>query len=193
MSDLVYKQLVEKARSLVKQRETLKYEIAKIANEACVIKYGGPVGKEDYTVTKFANDIGVNPNTLHRWRREYSLVISKIQESGKVNRKALENTLKRVGRETDKKEVSRIYQAEKEKLKTPEDYQFADIIKRLKNIDFAINHSLVLSKINKDDIRLGLEISEKIYMGLKNFSNGKVIKSRSRQKALEMVSALAQQ
>jgi transposase-like protein len=185
-----YNELVEKARALITRRNELKYEIAKIAIEACSCRIGGRAGKNEYTVARFAFDIGINANTLHRWKREYELVVSKVPK-GKISRKALEETLKRVGKNTPAKEVEKTYKAEEERFKTKDDHHLHDIIKRLKNIDFSINHSLQLSRLDRELLEQVGVLSKNIYFGVDNFLSGKIRPADKRQSALERVASLS--
>ena len=187
--DLKYKELVKKAKKLLKLRNELKYEIAKISLDVCDITPNGKVGIHGYTATQFAKDIGVNSNTLHRWRREYCLVVSKIGDK-KPNRKAMEETLKKVGKNTDSKDVKDIYQKEMSKLSSKEDYLLADIVKRLKNIDFSINHNLVLNKVNQEYLKDALIVVNKIKAGLDGHFSGDIKKTNKRERALSQVAAL---
>jgi transposase-like protein len=187
-----YNELVEKAKSLLSKRNELKYDIAKIAIEACSCRIGGRAGKNEYTVARFAFDIGLNANTLHRWKREYELVISKVPK-GKISRKALEETLKKVGKNTPAKDVASTYKAEEEKFKTKDDHHLYDIIKRLKNIDFSINHSLQLSKLDRQLLEQVGQLSKNIYFGVDNFLSGRARPADKRQAALEKVVALVTQ
>jgi transposase-like protein len=190
MNEVKYRSLVLKARELLKARNQLKYEIAKIATEVCPKIHGGKVSANVYTVTRFAEDIGINPSTLHRWKREYDLVISKIGEK-KAQRKPLEETLKRVDSGTPKGEVSRIYKEECQRLESSENSALIDIIKRLRNIDFAINHSLVLKELDRPSLEASLVVVKSIAKGLQDFLDGESkTRASSRDIALKRVAAL---
>lgn len=189
MNENVYKQLVAKAKGLLKARQELKYEIAKIALKVCDIRVGGKTGAQDYTLVRFAEDIGMNPNTLHRWKREYELVVSKIKENKPV-RKALEGTLKRVNKDTPASEVKIIYQEEVKKFQTDDDYLLHDHLKRLKNIDFSINHSFELSKMDQDTLVWCMQIARSIADGIQDHLDGKRKKNGKAVSAVEQVNAL---
>jgi transposase-like protein len=181
---------IEKAKQLLKNRQDLKYEIVKIAISVCVNIRGGKVSAHQYTIKHFAVDIGVNPNTLHRWKREYELVLSKVSGE-KPKRKALEETLKRVGKKTPAKEVQRILAEQSSKLSTPDDERLADCLKRLKGVDFFINHSSRLSLLDRETLATCAEVSKSIYFGIENFLSGKRRPAYPREEALKRFSELA--
>lgn len=189
MNETIYKQLVSKAKNLLKTRQDLKYEIAKIALKVCDIRVGGKTGAQDYTLVRFADDIGMNANTLHRWKREYELVVSKIKEKKPV-RKALEGTLKRVDKNTPPATVQGIYQEEVKKFQTEDDYLLHDHLKRLKNIDFSINHSFDLSRLDQDTLVWCMQIARSIADGLQDHFDGKKKKMSKAVSAVKQVNAL---
>lgn len=78
--------LVSHARELVKLHLEAKWEVCKIALKVCVIKQGGQVHSKEYTLTKFADDIGMNRKTLSCWILEYRSVYLKLGiDSSKMN------------------------------------------------------------------------------------------------------------
>ena len=194
MNKINYKNLVEKARKLVAMRNTMKYEIAKIAIEVCSSTVGGKESIHAYSLQRFAEDIGVHPKALYRWRREYEVVISKIGSEKKLSRKALEETLKKTKKDTPKAMVEKIYNAEEKRLSSAEDHKVHDFIKRLKNIDFYFNHSLVLSKADRSQLEIARELSKSIYFGLDNYLSGNKRPAKpARERALERIAALTEE
>ena len=163
--------LIKKVKRLLLQREKLKYEIAKLTIQ--IFGYNNRNGSRiGYNLKKFAKDIGVNHSTLTTWRREYFLVLSKIQiEDNKVSRKALENTLKKVKTSTKKEVVNQIYKAEIKKL-TVEDYQLDEYIKRLKNVEFGICYTLDLNQLDFSKLNKVHLIVKNIDKKLNEFNNG---------------------
>lgn len=177
MNEEAYKKAVKKAIKLVKAIKDARYEVAKIAISVCDIKTGGGTGKNHYTITSFAKDIGINPNTLHRWRREYLLVISKIGDN-KIKRMALDATLKRVDSKTPPSSVRKIYVSELKKHKTEDDTKLEDCLKRVKTIQFLICHQFKLDKMNKETL---LAIKE-ICLSIDREIDERVIKNKPRKK-----------
>lgn len=63
--------LIEHARKLVETRNNAKWEICKIALEVCEVQLGGHGHEELYTITNFAEEIGMNRKTLSCWMLDY--------------------------------------------------------------------------------------------------------------------------
>jgi len=87
MSDLLLKvgkseheRMVKHAIDLVKKRQDAKWEICKIAIKICYIqdKKGGRLPENAYSITNFAEDIGINRKTLSCWILDYQGVYSRI-------------------------------------------------------------------------------------------------------------------
>ena len=150
-----YNKAIKRCKDLMRLRGELKYEIAKISYQVCYSKTGGSMPAGCYSVTDFAKEISVGYKTLQRWRREYNLVVSKIgiKDPTKLKRKALESTLKKVGKGTSKAEVKKIYNSYKKNEKIPDDAYFLDIKKRIFNFRFAICHNYTLKKLDQEVLK----------------------------------------
>lgn len=70
-----HNRMLDHARSLLKKREEAKWEICKIALRLCYIpeKKGGRYD-DKYSITNFAEDIGMNRKTLSCWILDYQAV-----------------------------------------------------------------------------------------------------------------------
>lgn len=74
-----HNRLIAHAVELVKKRLEAKWDICKIALRVCYIQdKGGKLPKDAYTITKFAEDIGMNRKTLSCWLLDYQGVYQKI-------------------------------------------------------------------------------------------------------------------
>lgn len=73
---LSYQEYVNRAKNLLGQIDAYQAKIAQMAMEVCEIRHGG---KSDayYTLTDFANDIGINRKTLSSWVHTYRDVLLK--------------------------------------------------------------------------------------------------------------------
>jgi hypothetical protein len=69
--------LVNEARKLLEAIDCYQIKIAAMAVKACQIKHGGKSANL-YTLTDFANDIGMSRKTLSEWTLVYKNVISKL-------------------------------------------------------------------------------------------------------------------
>jgi len=226
-----YLSAVNKCKKLIQMVKEMKYEVAKISYLVCYSKPGGKLPKGHYSVMKFAEDIGIGYKALQRWRREYSLVISKLDikkpkkknnrkvnhqkvrqnpdkgvapdtallfgkhKGTPINRKALEATLKEVSKDTPKKKVNEIYNSYLKKGNNADDAYILDIIKRIRTIDFAINHRFILKKMDQKDLKLIHDYAKSICEGLDDHFSGKKSKSRknaatAKSKALAKISKL---
>lgn len=74
---MLYESLVEHAQKLLEQIKVNRIEIAKIALQVCEISHGGISG-DKYTLSKFADDIGMKRRTLSNWVELYRDIILKV-------------------------------------------------------------------------------------------------------------------
>ena len=67
--------MIRHARDLIKKRMESKWEICKIAIKVCHIaeKKGGRFPTDAYSITNFAEDIGMNRKTLSCWLLDYEI------------------------------------------------------------------------------------------------------------------------
>lgn len=153
--DTKYIEAVKKCTLLVKQRNELKYEIVKIALSVCFIKKGNNTSIRHYSLSAFAKDIGIPIGTLSRWKLEYENVIMKInlKKEEKLNKHALNQTMRKVTASSTEDEVKKIYKRHLDSgYSTPEDKTLRVYTQRLKSMHFFICYSAVLEKLNEDDL-----------------------------------------
>lgn len=165
---LSYNQCVERAKDLIKDRNSLKYEICELTLRVCDIKRGGHAGKvKYYTIKDFAKDIGIVYGTLEKWLLEHRRVVKKIgiKNPNKEDYKIIKEVVKRVKQNTPTKEVKKVYS--KVSKFTKEDYSLLDAIKRSKVIrNFC--QDTKLSELNQDDLDLLLILLEQSVDAIKN-------------------------
>ncbi len=71
-----YQDYVDHARKLLSQIESHQAQIAEIALKVCEIRHGGP-SEGVYTLSRFADDIGLERRTLSNWVALYRDIILK--------------------------------------------------------------------------------------------------------------------
>lgn len=104
---------VAKAREIHRTLDLPQLEIAKIALEACTITWGGSkkkIAENQHTITRFANEIGVNKKTLSNWVAAYKNVYVRLDND---YRKDLSYTdivklARTINRDTPVDEVNRL-------------------------------------------------------------------------------------
>ena len=151
-----YQRAVEKCKLLYRQRNELKYEIVKMALSVCIIKEGNNGGHRLYTLSAFAKDVGIAYGTLSRWKMEYENVIIKVsedQKNFKLDRHALEQTMRIVNNKTPKTKVLSIYKKYSTGYKTPEDKTLHCYVQRLRSMHYFICYGAVIGSLNKEDVK----------------------------------------
>lgn len=73
------KAILFEIRQLEKKIEAHQVSICKLAVSVCDIRHGG-ISKNLYTITDFANDIGMHKKTLQNWLACYRGVVEKLEE-----------------------------------------------------------------------------------------------------------------
>lgn len=73
-----YQFYVTKGREAVMSIECYQVKVAAMATKVCEINHGGRARSTTYTLSKYANDIGLNRKTLSEWVRIYRAVVSKL-------------------------------------------------------------------------------------------------------------------
>lgn len=79
--------MIAHARELLETRNNAKWDICKIAIELCYIQKGGRPPKGAYTITKFAEDIGMNRKTLSCWILDYEFASEAVDLNDKLSYK----------------------------------------------------------------------------------------------------------
>lgn len=147
---LTYKQKVERAKEFLVDVNAAKYEICLLAVSVCDIRHGGKTKEEVYTLSKFANDIGMVPKRLSVWVVEHKRVYSKLGiQPKKGDSTLIREVMKRVGEDASKKEVADMYAILNKYSK--EDFKLLQTIKygvAIKN--FTQDYDLKL--FNKEDV-----------------------------------------
>lgn len=81
---ILYASLVKRALEILRLSHLKQMKIAKIALEVCEIRWGGKQYDSDFSLRRFAKDIGVKPKTLDHWiqikRRVYDNVDPSLVE-----------------------------------------------------------------------------------------------------------------
>lgn len=84
-----HKRMIAHAIKLVKLRESAKWKICSIATKVCYVgdKFGekSPKYKNCYSITNFAEEIGMNRKTLSCWILDYMAVYKKITKPNQVS------------------------------------------------------------------------------------------------------------
>lgn len=132
-----WEQAVQEARTIFKYMSTGRMEIATKAIYACDINHGGGDhwnGFEDvYTLTKFAEDIGIHYKTLHQWVRIKRNIYDKVGTHwNSRNFMVAIRADTRVQPEMTKKEVIEIYLDEASRTK--DSTRFRTMCKNLNTI-----------------------------------------------------------
>lgn len=70
-------QRVREAKNMLEAVDQYQYEIAKRCVEVCDIRHGGKTIEKIYTLSNFADDIGLNRKTLSGWVSAYRHVVIK--------------------------------------------------------------------------------------------------------------------
>lgn len=71
------KNVAERLKSLENSVHACQVEIARLALKVCEIRHGG-ISNDLYTITRFADDIGINRKTVSNWTLVHRGVIEKI-------------------------------------------------------------------------------------------------------------------
>lgn len=80
MNDKDYQNYVDLAKKEIKQIEGHQIRICEYAEKVCTIRHGGR-SNGYYTLTDFANDIGLPVKTLQNWMLTYRNVIKKLDKT----------------------------------------------------------------------------------------------------------------
>lgn len=154
MKQSFYDKQVLRAKRLVQKRNVLKWEIAKIAYETCEIVVGGKRKEDTYSLTKFANDIGMNRKTLSDWVHNYKikLVLEETKEVETVT-ETICNELRKKLRASEgglRESISKERVAKTLQEIRSENHELVKLQllkKQLINLEFAICHSYKLDEI----------------------------------------------
>lgn len=185
-----YDKLVSLCKIINREAAAIRIKIGEIAHVICDVKTGGKRKSSEYTLTQFAKDIRVNNKTLWRWKKEFILIKSGGLEaaiaSGDIDRTAISNILNKVNKNTPKTEIEKMYN--KELNRDRDEAKLLDMIKRLSTIDFQINHSLVLSKMDEELLWRIQDYCKLITDGISNKIDNTTIINDKKLKAEKMMS-----
>lgn len=128
---------VEEARTIFKYMSSGRMEIATKALYACEINHGGGDHWNDfegvYTLTKFAEDIGIHYKTLHQWVRIKRNIFDKVGSHWNTRNFMIAiRADTRVQPDMTKKEVTAIYL--EEAARTKDSTRFRTLCKNLNTI-----------------------------------------------------------
>lgn len=164
------KLLVAHCKGLVNERVKIKDEIVKICIKVCSdAKYHNSV--KVYTLAEFASDIGVKYKTLWRWRKEYLLVKSKAHKEDLkgLSRRQFEKVFSAVDENTSKSDVRKMIKDVKAESK--ENRILRDYIYKLSNLDFFLNHSVILTSLDSDLMEAVEAHTSSILRAVENYKN----------------------
>jgi len=144
---------VLKSIELLDKRRAYKWEVVKLALSVCIIKEGNNQSFSKYTLTAFARDIGIAKGTLSKWKMEYQNVILKADiDLNKINKHALNQTMRKVNSNTTKSEVKKIYKSHL-KYNTREDKTLTCYVDRLRSMHFFICFGSDLKSLNPEKLK----------------------------------------
>jgi transposase-like protein len=75
-----YEQYVKMGKRLLREIKCNQVQIAHYAVQVCDIRHGGRMVNGEYTMARYAADIGMNPKTLYEWVAVYRRVIAKLDK-----------------------------------------------------------------------------------------------------------------
>jgi len=111
-------------------------------------------------------------NTLHTWVSDYEIfheseshVEKKVK--GDIVKPALKRAKKKLKRGHEPKDLLAAYKEEVNKA--PEDIRLDKMIKDIKSIRFAVVNELVKTKVDQDNLRAIMDMSQEIYKDLKTY------------------------
>ena len=98
MNRRTWNKAVNEAKSvarLLRLTNAHRVRIAEIALRVCDIELGGKPSNSRYTIRAFADEIGINPSTVHEWTRLKRFIYDKLtSEQKRVYEEVSSNTLK---------------------------------------------------------------------------------------------------
>lgn len=113
---MTYEGYVTAAKLKLKSIESIQHEIASMAIKVCEIRHGGASG-EYYTLSQFADDIGVNRKTLSNWVHVYRDILLRLDKPNPTKKEwdaarqtertlKFENTAKQAAEGTTQKKLN---------------------------------------------------------------------------------------
>lgn len=108
--DQIWDKCVADAKAALKMYDDVRISIASFAIKACDISQGGRSTYGQYTLKKFAKQIGIAYGTLHEWVRVKRLVIDKLPpESRKEPFTVYKDFVAKVGEDASSNDVTLLY------------------------------------------------------------------------------------
>ncbi len=147
---------VNRAKTFVKKMNYNRMQVAQLALDACDIEWGGGSHWSDWegkrTLKNFAEEVGVQYKTLHRWVGLKRDIIDKLPEGLYEEEKfsVLQATKNKIKRNTPRERVSELY--ELELSRTGDLFILAQFIKRCKTGRYFICEKANLKKLPKDEL-----------------------------------------
>jgi ribosomal protein S24E len=145
--------LISYCKNLLETRANIKWKICQICDRVCDTIENNKVKRSDYSQAQFARDIGVKEKTLWRWKKEYDILYSKVQEKElkDLKRRQIEDILGKANRQTSKEDVRKLI---KEKSKeSKEDVSLKEYSYRLGNIKFFICDTAALDLLDQKTLK----------------------------------------
>jgi hypothetical protein len=156
MTEAKFRGYVRKARQYVTNYDTVRWKIADIAEQACCHHVGGRVDPNNrFTVTRFAEEIGLNRKTLLNWCRNKRNVVDKLTAKSKekihtIPYEIIQRVSLRVDNDTPIKEVRRLFR--EESGIPPERIRFSKYIKNMKSVLFNAVSPTRLALVDVDQL-----------------------------------------
>lgn len=155
-----YLKLITQAKTILKDIDNYKMDIANMAIKACTIKLGGHI-RGFYSVANFADDIGLNRKTLSCWIHSRKIQKELAKKRIIINDETQLNNIRKILRGDHTRGVSRVDKYSdtmgvidayrKSKSVTKEDREICWQIDRVKILRFKLS-SLVLSTMSKENL-----------------------------------------
>lgn len=142
----VYKKHVKEAKLYLRRYTRHSKDAADARNKVADIAIKV---RRYYKLVAFAQDIGLNYNTLHSWMSERERPVKSIikEEGDDLDKSALRRTLKQISKDDTPEKAQAIYT--KEKNKSKEDITVDNILYFMDDAMFSICNKFVLEKLDQ--------------------------------------------
>ncbi len=155
-----FEENVRKARQYVKNYDKVRWVICELALEVCEFGHGGKISEGVFTLTKFANEIEISPNTLWEWVRTKRAVVDKLPKTvqNKIHTYAyadILDTMKIVDPKSTPKQVYSAFQMV-QKI-DPGAKKFTRYSKHIKTLLYNVQRPYLMAEAPKDIIEKMIE------------------------------------
>jgi len=152
-----WRDCTKEAKQLVESREQAKIKIVELAERCCLVFPGGNGSNpEEYSLPKFAKDIGMHYRTLHEWYQIKTKVYDSLDSHDKkyVSWSELAKTGRKIrGRNKKLSKAAIRNELKKTKSKSRETDTIERYIVNLKGLDSFFKSKTKVSKCKKGDIK----------------------------------------